>query len=115
MNITAKQILKTVKELAKENPDTVYVSPNDEGLCFYTKGACSNGTEGCIIGQALVKLGVPKETLAELDEKSQDITGLLRNLDMVDLATFDDNDYLDELTKIQNRQDSGCSWGEAVS
>ncbi len=56
MQIIDQLILK-VRELAAASPDCTYGGGN----CRYESGLCSNGTTGCLLGQALTLLGYKPE------------------------------------------------------
>jgi|688.fasta_scaffold469010_3 hypothetical protein len=109
-----KAILLEVEGLAKANPDYVYepnvvLAPIDghifkDNVYSYTCGA--NDSKGCLIGQALQKLGV------FLEEKNTSFRTILLiyNSNM----NFDKSPSLDALCKIQNRQDGGLKWGDCL-
>ena len=45
-----------VNKLIEENPDNLY-NGTIEDSCSYVAGKCSNGSIGCLIGQALDRIG----------------------------------------------------------
>lgn len=61
--LTLRKLIIKVREIVKERPDVKYrgVASKDghKPNCFYDRGECSDGTVGCIFGQAAVALSVP--------------------------------------------------------
>ena len=112
--ITTKQILDKVIELAEANPDNSYIKDKEELTCYYTKGTCTNGTQGCIVGQTLMALGVKKEELEVFDDPGVGFVisakSVIRKL--FDYSGVDPN--LDILDSIQSMQDMGLGWGECI-
>lgn len=85
-------LLKTmVRKIAKERPDVKYGMP-ESGTCSYDEGVCSDGSVGCIFGQAAKLLGEPLYGSREITDYYDDDWCLL----------------------VQTYQDKGRSWGEAV-
>jgi len=70
--ITFADIISAVRAFVEANPDAAYKPPKQKkadyafSTCFYTRGKLGGG-KGCIFGQVLMKLGVPKETLVKYD------------------------------------------------
>jgi hypothetical protein len=106
MNITATEIIAEVHRLAEANPKNRYL----EADCYYTRGACSNGSSGCIVGQALSALGYG-EKLAHLDDERPQ--GILRVASL--LGITGEQDQLDWLETVQDWQDRGDTWCDAVA
>lgn len=113
---TSADVVKEVKKLAKERPDFNY--KNQEG---YKKNGCSyvaatigsDKGEGCIVGQALSRLGVSRDDLVEQDSYiSEGVTAgsALENL-IYDTTEAKDVVFLNA---VQKAQDSGFTWSEAV-
>lgn len=112
-DFTPADVEREVRALAAERPDFVYTAqvsadPNDV-MCGYA-GEQSNSTngEGCIVGQALQRLGVSKMELLALDGEIatrviEDITGMI----LADNTRW--------VRAVQAFQDMGMSWGGAVS
>lgn len=94
-----------VKKVAAENPDHVY----PEQYCQYQH----NGKPSCIVGQALHRLGVPVDTLAELDEGGGAVVAGLPQM-RPDLFEVDSVSDLFALSDAQEAQDNLLPWGEAV-
>jgi hypothetical protein len=106
-----------VVELAKQSPDFKYST--DKGCkCFYTCGPSDEEqNNGCLIGQALVKLYPERyEDLKKLDESGQEIS--FSSLDnYISLEWEYDNgfDLADSLINaIQLEQDKANCWKDAV-
>lgn len=117
---TPQDVLNKVIEIGNRFPDFNYraqTTPNHSISCRYLSAGFDYSTEqeipgqGCIVGQALRALGVSKEVLREYEGLAV-YNVLLRLLDHEYLA-FEKG--INSLTLIQDRQDSGCTWGEAVS
>lgn len=65
MEIDVVELLNIIRKLATESPDAVYDLGDDTKTCYYSKGECGKGI-GCIIGQALLKMGVDVELLDQI-------------------------------------------------
>lgn len=108
--------LDKTKELLTEavaEKGAEYVYTNPEGVpggsdslanCYYVHGS----QPGCIVGHVLHKAGVPLETLTEHETRPAGF--VLRSLEDFDL----DHNTLRLLDDVQERQDRGVPWGEAV-
>ena len=61
--ITNQDIFNHMLDLAEENPNRVYVGPEDSlgQLCQYTDSGDTPGT-GCIVGEAAVRAGIESDT-----------------------------------------------------
>lgn len=116
VEFTQKQLVAKVREIVSLRPGVKYKpdevrDPDNPGhvSCLYGKGTCSDGSEGCIFGQALVALGVDRGSLDD-GEILGEISEVLDSLDIAD------NNGMDEWCMVvQKRQDEGKSWGEAVA
>lgn len=108
---TIEDVVSEVRRLAKEFPKCMYTAPGctkpEPGqLCSNVDGKCSNGTKGCIIGQAFRNLGIK---IPDLHDKSGapslcgKVFGLEENVDIVMW-----------LAKVQRSQDAGKTWAYAV-
>lgn len=97
-----KAILEQIRILQREQPEMVY-SPlklEDQSICYsYTEG---DGCGGCIVGQALQRLGVTKFP------GNVRFVVWCRNEDLPD----DRSKNLAVISTIQERQDSGVKWGD---
>ena len=105
--ITAKDVIAAVRRLADNSPNCQYKPPDrDNGVkvCFNKEGECTNGSTGCIVGQALVELfgadKVPNEG---------GVATCVSDLQI--RATPQQYSWLQV---VQGRQDNGCPWEFAV-
>lgn len=113
-----RDVVKTVREIARENPDRIYRART---MCSYVTSDDNPG-EGCLVGQALMWLGVPREFLACLEDSDPDHTGihhLLMSDCFTDYLRYDlddptDNTYTSWLKDVQSFQDIGYKWNQAV-
>lgn len=104
---THEQLVSEVRKLAAERPDFTYKTPEWEISCLYWHK--ETGTPGCIFGHALANLGV-------------DVSRITRS-NAIDIALPEiiGNDYYKIpsdirmwFNQVQEYQDVGISWGEAV-
>lgn len=102
-DITAKQLIKTVLKLGEDRPDNVYSKPEDSDFCHYDRGKCTDGSTGCIMGQALRQLGVEATLNGAIDT-------LLTMLD-VQMTEAERTALVD----VQQRQDLEIPWGTAIT
>lgn len=124
--ITLYDLVKEVIKLAKKYPNNIY--PN-QFTCEYSSGKCSNGTHGCLIGQALKKLGFDTKRIDKMVETSDDAAGegdinsLLDGLLRPYVRTYPSTSvslnlkkqkYIRFLTTIQAKQDDHLTWGDAL-
>ena len=136
MKITVDDVVQEVRKLATKYPDYNY--KNQEGVdnggmsCSYLAGmtstqykdsalskygltyseARSKGIlgKGCIVGQALTRLGVPDEALYEYEHMGADyVVGS-------NVEPSDEHNYskLTWLLVVQSLQDEGNNWAESV-
>ena len=103
---TLDDVVSKVREVAAERPDFVYSSPNPDN-CLYRHGE-NREEPGCIIGQALDRLGyvVPQAWEGSNAEALMD--------HIYDLSQHDDV-RASWLRYVQGEQDRAKPWGEAVS
>jgi hypothetical protein len=117
--ITLKQLVHKVRELATASPDNKYVTTDGKN-CFYNSGQCSNGSVGCIFGQALRALGVTEDIdiwsvnagTAEYSIRSL-IPKLVAEGYMVGV-TLEHTNILSWCAFVQSAQDEQQTWGEAI-
>lgn len=112
-----KSLVAAVRSLAEASPDNIYcpeiVDVGGNGRnCFYSKGDCSDGSKGCIIGQALVKLGFD---VARLDDNPPNVEGLLAGWRDYAEIENDTSELQCWLAEVQESQDLGETWGQAVT
>ena len=114
MNITSSQVVAEVRKLAEERPDFVYRDqPGSTFDCSYlgafvpAEGEPYSG-EGCIVGQALTRLGVDESDLRMVERTSAKAA-------LVDLDIECSEADLDWLSEVQGLQDDRSSWRQAVA
>lgn len=111
--LTLQAIKEEVIRLATEYPDSVYRAPSDTEIrCQYLRGKCGPG-EGCIIGQAIMKLDSSKqEVLKEADSgfNGEPIDEIMEELG---IEEFNQSE-LDWLCNVQANQDRATPWGECI-
>ena len=131
--VTLEQLEAAVREIAAERPDFVYTKqPARQGYdcegseCSYVSAGISvdHQGEGCIVGQALMRIGFDKELLAEIQGGvAQDIRDFLAHpvfqerfegLSQIENLHDPRNHRLRWLSRVQGAQDTGSSWEEAV-
>lgn len=103
MTITAKDIENEVREIAAAHPDYIYDDFDEEQRCRYI----NNGKGSCIVGKALVNLGINPEEIIRLE-------GSPANLAVSELVDPGEEASLYWLDYVQSEQDNEIPWGEAV-
>ena len=103
MSEFGQKFIATVREVAAEHPDYVY----DPGRCAYIV----DGKPGCLLGQALWRMGIISPALGRQSHNDEDIVGLL---DTIGLNLAIDEKEMDWVASAQALQDSNESWGDAV-
>lgn len=106
---------QAVRKLAADSPDTLYCKPDDSIFCSYSKGACTNGSVGCIMGQALVRCGLG--TTLALAQKWGSINNFVLFITNTDLEKLPTPVVLTIrwLQEVQTQQDQGRTWRDAVA
>ncbi len=93
------QLIETVRKIARERPDVT----SDTKTCMYESGVCSDGSVGCLFGQAFEAMGwKPYDPVA-----SQTIDKVLNGE-----VGYGGKVYW--CADVQEVQDCGVPWGEAV-
>lgn len=115
--ITYEDVLTEVIKVGEAEPDFVYTDQPDVnygGACHYLYGNAEGEGRGCIVGQALLNLGIPKERIESFREDYADV--FLPNVLGIDSPGEGSEEYttLKTITHIQFAQDDGKPWGEAV-
>jgi hypothetical protein len=113
VTISDEALVAEVRRLAAESPDFVYRRPGRDRAsgpeCFYVhKTEDGEQVGGCLIGQALINLGVPIDEVAELD--TLDIGGAEDVLPQFGIHTHE----AVWAGWVQHYQDTGDRWGVAV-
>ena len=111
-----EDLVSKVRELAVARPETIYQpSPTGQATptirCSYLAGTCSDGTVGCLLGQALVAVGYTAEQL-----RAVDLLGIEEAIEKLLPCELTDEEYrrVRWLESVQNAQDNGHPWGEAI-
>lgn len=107
-------LYNNVIDLSNEQPNFIYndsIHRKESVGCYYVSGADGRqDCDGCIIGQALQKMGFSKEDLIPLDN-----IGSIQEVDMYfNLSDEETNPIVQALREIQKRQDKGQTWKSAV-
>lgn len=109
--LTYDRALELLREVVAEvGEDHVYDPPEGEDGCLYVHG----DGPGCIVAHVMVRAGVSLEELrsVELSTPLADGTGPYGPGAL--WARWGDRDALRLLFLVQEEQDSGRTWGEAV-
>ncbi len=101
---TIEALIDEVKKLATEHPDNIYIMPEETVTCMYNDGTCTDGSIGCIFGQAIKRLD-PEIKIVETG-----IADLLKNHLKI---TMTDQQLL-WCRMFQIKQDSRKTWSEAL-
>ena len=108
--VTLKTLVKTVRDIVRERPDVMYTA---KYVCSYTEGTCTDSSVGCLIGQALVKLGVTFDN----DETTKRISTLIQPL--CDDSTRELMKYNNAasiwLAHVQSAQDRKEVWSDCIT
>ena len=99
-------VVKKVREIAKDAPDLVYEMP--DGWCQYV----FNGQGSCIVGQAYLELGTPIKRVESWDNEDSGPLGVEQVIE----REYEEYSTLAKswLREVQDSQDTGTSWAEAV-
>ncbi len=114
--ITLKQLIEAIRQVAATEPDFVYDNNDDQSSCDYTPNARNRC--GCIVGEALMLLGVSRERL-----RAVDLLGWNTNVSWGMAVIIDELEDLvapealnsSWVRQVQSAQDDGHSWGDAVA
>jgi hypothetical protein len=111
MTVIGEKIIGTTREIANEIPDFIYRSDGLLKACAYVEyNEDGESKPGCIFGHALLRLGMIDLSIAEWDANTEGIRSLAYREDWA-LS----NPELDWMGKVQNEQDTGSTWAEAVA
>ena len=99
---TATELIAKVKELVKASPENRY----EANPCRYCTGKNTNGSVGCLFGQALRALGMPNEQLIKFDMNLHNLIG-----EMLPTIGIECNESERKwLTIVQRYQDQHFAW-----
>lgn len=102
-----KEVISEIRKIAGRNPEIVYrrdiLDPGDNA-CQYV----ADGKASCIVGRALVNLGIIPERLHEFEGMTAaDVLIHLR-------VSQDHSDQSEWVNRVQFHQDHSASWKNAV-
>lgn len=102
-----KEVISEIRKIARLNPEIVYrrdiFNPSDDN-CQYVV----DGRGACIVGRALVNLGIVPERLHEFEGmKAKDVLVRLG-------VSQDHSDQTEWVDRVQFHQDHSASWRIAV-
>lgn len=112
-------LVSAVRREVKKRPDVIYGASNDSVTgCSYREGICNDGTFGCLFGQILLGSdGLPDDRCHGSHTFNTDgnIENVLRELWPEE--DWDEDEKMaaaDWCQSVQERQDEGETWGDAV-
>lgn len=110
-------VAREIVRLGRENPEHVYEITSDLG-CTYVRETSENNYEGdCIVGQAMINLGLDPKILLDADNAlirgggKTASTILIENRSAVEEH---DDVILNRIDTVQASQDEGTKWGTAI-
>lgn len=112
--ITSEQLLKEVIKLSAEQPEKIYQRGYPlTNICSYVSGGDG---EGCIMGQALVRLGVDPELLSHWEDAESLVDTTIQTLLESPSApfTYEEEFTTDVFSQIQGKQDQSIPWRKCV-
>lgn len=104
--LNATDVVNEIRKVAAEQPDFIYNGDTFPIECLYTKNA-DGSPGGCIVGRALMRLNVEEEVLVKNDGRGA--SGVLS-----ELGIGGDIFVMHWINEVQEIQDSGKTWAEAV-
>jgi hypothetical protein len=119
--LVIENLVAKVRELARKRPNNIYqpVQTEPKGYipsfrCTYLGGTCTDGTVGCLVGQALAAIGFTISRLESVDKLP--IEEALEKLIARDRElTSKEYDQINWLNAVQTAQDTGKPWCNAVA
>lgn len=106
-NLTLADVKQTAEDIVSTKPDDfVYLAPTDEGKCVYVH----EDQPSCLVGQILFRKGVPLPLMETWDDRHDSLITDILSADAGDINP----DVLVFLNILQNFQDSGNTWTEAL-
>lgn len=116
--LTLDQIIAEIRTIAAESPYFIYTPPEGEAACLYVHTDPVTDEviegEGCIVGQALVRLGVDADQLGGTLTADSVLRDLEKEGLLTTAPTGADESKLSWIRNVQCHQDSGVAWREAV-
>lgn len=114
MNITIDDVVRRIKELASENPDYVY-RPVNYSDCANVHETESGLVPGCIVGKALIDLGVPPGWFVENDLVESGSYVVMKTLGVITGRDHLNDHRFRFIDSVQGHQDDAETWGDAVA
>ena len=104
--IDVDALVQAVRDLAKESPENIYLPALSGENCRYSTGQCDNGSCGCIVGQALARIGLDPASFEEMGNSpsASKVVGALS-------GKWGPGTWL---RCVQQAQDSGRRWAIAI-
>ena len=100
--IKVSEVAKEVRRLADTFPNFQYKAP-----CKYLEEKDGEKVGSCIVGQALVNLGLDKDELSKYEGESAYAV-------LNETCEVDSMNQLEWVDTVQDHQDYGRVWGEAI-
>lgn len=111
--LALEDIQAEIRRLAAEKPDYVYQSPHGpNGACMYTEidSDTDKRVGSCIVGQALINLGVSAEAMKTHEGESA-LSVISGN---GELMWYEAPPVMRWISNVQHGQDNGRAWAAAV-
>lgn len=110
-------VAREIVRLGRENPEHVYEMTSDLG-CTYVRETLEEDYEGdCIVGQAMINLGLDPKILLDADNALIRGGGKTASAIIIEnrSAVEDhDDEILARIDWVQGNQDEGAEWGAAI-
>lgn len=113
IEITLDKALKALDEAVAEK-GREYVYPEGQRINYTCQYLTPDGKGSCLVGSALLRLGVPVEVLPQHGDAGMGAEDLLDLLRERDVATYEP-EVATLFVTAQMEQDSGVPWGLAAS
>ena len=101
--IDVNSLVDAVRVLASESPTNIYMPAVRGEKCHYSSGDCKNGSRGCIVGQALARIGLNPADFETCDGVAPSAAKVVGDLSGEWGAAA-------WLRCVQSHQDAGKSW-----
>ena len=113
--INSQDLIQTVRQLANDNPTNCYEGNKDGQGCCYARGKCSNGTIGCILGQAMIACDHEvTEYISDKERQTKQFELLYESMINEGLIEMSRQDMI-WCSEVQKYQDDGETWADAVA
>ncbi len=114
--ITEQQLIEAIRQVAATEPDRIYYTDWGGPTCNYLPNR--KNTCGCIVGEALSLLGIPREKLEALDALGATLPGSAwgSRATQSELAGLLTLEALESpwVCMVQQKQDAHYTWAHAV-